>query len=91
MTEAIYRDVGREIARERKRRGYTQTQLANLLGISRGSIANIEVGRQRIPIHRFFRIAVLFNCEMMDLMPYKPTLPTGDDVEHRIMEMADVL
>lgn len=88
MTEAIYRDVGRIIARERKKRGYNQTQLAKLMGISRGSVANIEVGRQRIPTHRLFHIAYIFDCEIIDLVPYKPPLPTGDDVEHRIMEMA---
>lgn len=44
------------IGYDRRRRKITQTVLAEHLGLSRPSVANIEVGRQRIDVYTFTRI-----------------------------------
>ena len=40
--------IGKRIARIRKKRGLTQNKLATLMGISRSTIANYELGRAHI-------------------------------------------
>lgn len=53
----IYREVGQRIRRFRKGAGRTQHQLANQIGVSRASIANIESGRQNFMLHYVYAIA----------------------------------
>lgn len=48
----IYEMFGRRLAAVRDSSGMTQTDLANLIGLSRASIANIEAGRQKIMLHQ---------------------------------------
>lgn len=64
----FWKKIGRQIAAARKqnwqirigydrrRRKVTQTVLAEYLGLSRPSVANIETGRQRIDVYTFTRI-----------------------------------
>ena len=53
----IYREVGQRIRRFRKGAGRTQHQLADQIGVSRASIANIEAGRQNFMLHYVYAIA----------------------------------
>lgn len=60
MTENIepcYRMLAARIESIRETLGVTQAELAKRTGLSRPSIANIEVGRQRISLHHVERIA----------------------------------
>lgn len=52
-----YREVGQRIRRFRKGAGRTQHQLADQIGVSRASIANIEAGRQNFMLHYVYAIA----------------------------------
>ncbi len=89
MTEHLYVEIGRRIATARKRVGLNQTKLARALRISRGSVANMEVGRQRAPIHRLQQIAVICETELLTLLPSaEMPLPSGDDVVQRLREVA---
>ncbi len=59
ITHAIvYFRIGGNITVERRIRRMTQLQLAKKVGMSRGAIANIETGRQRVPLHTVMDIAV---------------------------------
>lgn len=49
--ELIYIELGDRIRDYRKRARITQECLAKNVGISRASLANIELGRQRIMLH----------------------------------------
>jgi DNA-binding XRE family transcriptional regulator len=42
-------ELGAELAAYRRAAGYTQARLAQLTGYSRGTIANVETGRQHVP------------------------------------------
>lgn len=53
--EPIYKKLGKLIVDARHRKGITQEVLALRMGISRPSLANIEVGRQRIALHVLLR------------------------------------
>jgi transcriptional regulator with XRE-family HTH domain len=71
-TEAIdwfYTQVGGHIRRTRAGAGLTQLNLADRIGLTRSSVANIEGGRQRIPLHTLVAIASVLNAPLGDLLP----------------------
>ena len=72
----LYQQVGERIRSRRKHLGWTQATLAQHLGLSRASLANIEVGRQNVLLHRLYRIAGTLNVEVADLLPSLSD-PTG--------------
>lgn len=55
--ESLYVSVGRSVCLARRAAGMSQEQLAAAVQLSRASIANIEVGRQRPSLHVFVQIA----------------------------------
>lgn len=58
MDEAtLYQDLGRAVAQRRAELKLTQEAVAKRAGISRASLANIEVGRQKVLVHQLYRIA----------------------------------
>lgn len=65
----IYQEIGRRIREERQALGFNQHDLAQEVGCLRTSIANIEVGRQRLPIYLLYRIATALGTSVNDLMP----------------------
>ncbi len=46
-----YRDVARRLQATRKMLGLTQHDLGHHVGLSRSTIANIETGNQKCPLH----------------------------------------
>ena len=56
--------IGQQVANYRKKKGFTQEQLAELVGMNRRSIANIEQG-QSIPSTKVLtNIAIQLGCEV---------------------------
>lgn len=55
--DSVYRAFGRAVANRRKRLEMTQLDLAKLVGLSRGSIAHIEKGTQKVFLHHAYQIA----------------------------------
>lgn len=47
----------------------TQQELATAIGLTRTSIANLEAGRQRIPLHILYAIAEALGVAPTVLMP----------------------
>jgi len=80
----LYRELGRKIrhARERSGEKLSQEALAQRLGISRGSMVNIEAGRQRAPMHLLWQIAELLGTDLTILIPSREEmLATSRKVE----------
>jgi transcriptional regulator with XRE-family HTH domain len=63
------REVGLRLQRARKGHGITQEELAKRIGLPRPSYANIESGRQRIPIDVVWRAAVVLGLSIAALVP----------------------
>jgi transcriptional regulator with XRE-family HTH domain len=59
--EPVYRSIGAKIEQLRTTLGWTQDDLAKKVGLARGSVANIETGRQRILLHDVERFSTAFN------------------------------
>ena len=62
--EGFDKEVGLRLQLARKRRNMTQEQLANEIGVRRASYANVEAGRQRIPIDLVWRAAVVLGVSI---------------------------
>jgi transcriptional regulator with XRE-family HTH domain len=55
--DAFLTEVGARIRLLREAAGMTQQQLAELVGMMRTSVANVEAGRQNLPLDRLGRFA----------------------------------
>jgi transcriptional regulator with XRE-family HTH domain len=65
----LYRAIGSRVLRARIDAGMTQDQLAEKIGMARASIANLEAGRQRPPVHVIADIAAALGVPRHDLIP----------------------
>lgn len=81
--DPIYKHIGAIIRAKRKAFLGKQENLATLLGISRGSLANIETGKQSILVHQLYKFADALQLKPFDLLP-PPT------VNHSKNEQADL-
>jgi transcriptional regulator with XRE-family HTH domain len=62
--------------------GLTQLQLSALIGLTRGSVANIEAGRQSVLLHQFLAIAAALKLTPDQLLPAETDpLPTGETAD----------
>jgi transcriptional regulator with XRE-family HTH domain len=64
----------------RKANRLRQHELADRVGISRASLANMEVGRQKVLVHQLYAIAIALGLPPADLIPAPPTLLRADDL-----------
>jgi transcriptional regulator with XRE-family HTH domain len=59
----LYRELGRAIAGRRKHLEFTQQAVAKRAGMSRASLANIEVGRQKVLVHQLYGLAAALSLD----------------------------
>lgn len=69
--ELLYQLIGEKIrtARRRVRPELSQAGLAKKLNRSRASVVNIELGKQRAPVHVLWQIAEALKTELALLLP----------------------
>ncbi len=65
----FYRDVGRRVRETRKKIGMTQKFLASRVSLSRASVTNLEMGRQKLMLHTLVDIATELRVAPDDLIP----------------------
>lgn len=80
-SEDIYKEVGRNIRRYRHELRRTQEQVAAEIGISRASLANIEVGRQKVQLHHLYAIAKALDLDSPAVLLPPPPISTPRDDE----------
>lgn len=68
--DTFYQQLGQNIRNWRDRRGLSQAALANLVGLTRTSMTNIENGRQHPPLHTFCEIADHLKVDVSELLPH---------------------
>lgn len=66
--ELCYRQFGMRLEQLRNALGWTQEELAKKTNLVRGSIANIERGKQRILLHDVERFATAFGTSPKQLL-----------------------
>lgn len=62
----FYSKIGFNIRAARQKRQMKQHVLAEMLGLSRASVVNIEKGRQHVTMHTLWQIATLLNTKFSD-------------------------
>jgi transcriptional regulator with XRE-family HTH domain len=77
--EPIYKQIGANVRSKRRNLDWTQERLAAMLRISRGALANIESGRQRIFIHQLLAIAEAMGSKLADMLPNSLQGATASD------------
>ena len=78
----LYRHVGNQIRRLREGAGLKQEDLSVRVGISRASIANVEAGRQAVPLHILLAIARTLESDLASLLPARSTTRRFPEPEH---------
>ena len=68
----FFEELGAKLAELRKAQGLTQTQLAELLGISQQLVAAQESGERRIPVDILAETARLLGVSVEELVGVKP-------------------
>ena len=79
--ESIYRHIGAVVRQGRRKfkPRLTQEVLAQRIGISRASLANIETGRQSVLVHQLYALAAALDLAPADFLP--PAADTGARAE----------
>lgn len=77
--EAVYKEIGRNIRTRRRQIDASQDSIAQQLGISRATLANIETGRQRVLVHQLYGIAHALGIKPGDIMPPPSSDKAADD------------
>lgn len=62
-------ELGLLLRDARRRKGWTQQQLAEQLSTTRASVANLEAGRQRMSAFTLVRVAEALDVPPTDLLP----------------------
>lgn len=78
--DPIYKQIGEVIRAKRKTLGMTQHDLAKKLGISRGSLANVETGRQNMLVHQLYAYADALQLRPTDLVPDRASVADWSEI-----------
>ena len=75
--DEFYRDLGVRLRAARTAPGLSQAELAKRLKLSRASVANIELGKQRISVRKFVAWAEALGTTPAALLPAPPGIARG--------------
>lgn len=72
--QLVYSVLGEKVRRLREtqlgtRGRLTQLELAEMVGLERTSITNIERGNQKVPLHVLFKICEALKAPVLDVLP----------------------
>lgn len=74
--------IGQQIKLHRKRNGWSQVELAKILGVGKSTIANYEKGYRSPRQNTIFQLADVFNVSVDDLFPaINSETPTASPVQ----------
>lgn len=63
-----YKVIGERIQQERKKKGLSQSRLAELLGISSSYVSRVERGVAKVSLELLSNISILLNIDIADLI-----------------------
>lgn len=73
QVDAFYELLGERVRQGRRSANFSQADLAERLGLTRASIANLEAGRQRPSTHQTAMLADILGIPIEKLVPSAPT------------------
>jgi len=78
--QEYYYQLGINIRDARKAAGLSQGILADMVGVSRTSMVNVEKGKHRLYIHVIILIAEALNKRLDNILPSRTTVKDGDKI-----------
>lgn len=78
----LYKIIGKRLKQRREEAEMTQGELAEAIGLLRTSIANIEAGRQKAPVHVLYLLCNELGIELASVIPTSAEVEgsAGDDI-----------
>lgn len=70
MADAIYKQIGLHYRAERVAKGFTQSELAEQLGVTFQQVQKYENGSNRIPIDKLIKSLEIFGISMTDFFSH---------------------
>ncbi len=67
----MFKKVGKNIARLRKKKGMSQSELSANANIEKGTLGHIEIGTRNPTIKTLFKIAKALSVSLSELVKYK--------------------
>ena len=87
----LYETIGSNISVLRKRKNLGQKKLAELISLSRSSLANIEIGNHQPSIFTIYEIAQALDCEINDILPTKDMYKASSAIDEEYIEIFNSL
>lgn len=81
---ALYLEIGSRLKQRRSEIGRTQDELADAVGLLRTSIANIESGRQRTPVHVLYNLCLALSTDLEAILPSAKEITVQQRVQMNI-------
>lgn len=98
MNEANLNGIGKRIQNQRKHRGYTQEQLAEMMNVSIQMVSNLERGNKAIRIDNLIKLSQILEISTDYILTGKENTTAIDELALRIgqlhprdREMIDIL
>lgn len=91
-SDDVYTVLGKRIRVGRSRVRLTQDELAQRVGLTRTSITNLELGRQKIQVHTLYAIAQALQLPIASLLPDKPSVVSStirDELKGKRLDPAE--
>ena len=85
----FYKLVGAKVRAARIAAGLSQALLAEQVGLTRSSVANLEAARQRTSLYHFVLISRALGAEVSELLPGEPNPNTSQFASSLQNELAD--
>jgi transcriptional regulator with XRE-family HTH domain len=77
--DPFYKHIGMTLRGAREALSMTQAELAQVVGLSRTSLTNIELGRQRILVDQLAELANALHISVSSLIPERSTATVTED------------
>ena len=87
----IYETFGAQVRQRRTALRLTQLELAARIKLTRGSVANIEAGRQSVLLHQFLDIAGALSVKPAQLLPDQEGSPSREEISEMPQDVRDAV
>lgn len=77
--------LGERIAQVRRQRGMTQTEVAQLMGVTQTVVSEYEKGTVRLHVERIVQLSKLLNVSADELLGLRPTKRDGEIGNRRFL------
>ena len=77
--QVVNETFGELLSAARRRSRYSQTELGRRVGLSRGTVSNIEAGVQNVQLHQVYAFCLALDKPISELLPRLGDVITAED------------